>query len=126
MANKHYRFEFRFCLHEKVISGRPEISSSWFPGKTVSLLKTNMAVTSITYTLIVLLIKSRNFQSKQNQFFMKRMNVDFKRIKKMQKFLYLNTQENGKFFCIFCNFLVRHLISSLFYKLTCSFTKRLK
>ena len=38
---------------------------------------------SIAYTLIVLLIKRRNFQAKQNQFFKKRMNVCFKRIKKI-------------------------------------------
>ena len=39
MANKHYRFEFRFCLHEKVISGRPEISSAEFPRKLLVYLK---------------------------------------------------------------------------------------
>ena len=41
------------------------------------------SATSITYTLIVLLIKKRNFQTKQNQFFTKRMNVCFKRMKKI-------------------------------------------
>ena len=71
MANKHYRFEFRFCLHEKVISRRLEIYSS---GEKLHILAVSSA-TSITYTLIVLLIKRRNFQAKQNQFFIKRMFV---------------------------------------------------
>ena len=41
------------------------------------------SATSITYTLIVLLIKKRKFQAKQNQFYIKRMNVCFKRIKEI-------------------------------------------
>ena len=41
------------------------------------------SASAITYTLIVLLIKRRNFQAKQNQFFIKRMNVYFKRTKKI-------------------------------------------
>ena len=49
VANKHDRFEFRFCLHEKVISGQPEISSAYFPCKIVSLLKKNMTVKSSIY-----------------------------------------------------------------------------
>ena len=47
------------------------------------LLPTVCSPASIAYTLIVLLIKRRNFQAKQNQFFKKRMNVCFKRIKKI-------------------------------------------
>ena len=49
MASELYRFEFRFCLHEKVISGRPENSSAKFLCKIVSFLKTNMAVKSSLY-----------------------------------------------------------------------------
>ena len=68
MANEH-RFEFRFCLHEKVISRRLEISSG---AEEYDILAVSSA-TSITCTLIALLIKRRNFQAKQNQFFIKRM-----------------------------------------------------
>ena len=39
MENKQFLFEFRFCLHEKVISGRPEISSAEFPRKLLVYLK---------------------------------------------------------------------------------------
>ena len=38
---KHYRFEFRLCLYEKVISRRTEISSAQFPCNVVNLQKTN-------------------------------------------------------------------------------------
>ena len=55
-----------------------------------TLLHAGSSATSISYTLHVLLIKRRNFQAKQNQFFI---------------------------FCILCNCLVRFMISSLFYKL---------
>ena len=48
-----------------------------------TLLPTVSSPTSIAYALIVLLIKRRNFQVKQNQLFKKRMNVCFKRIKKI-------------------------------------------
>ena len=41
------------------------------------------STTSITYTLNVLLIKRTNFQVKQNRFFVKRINVCFKRIQKI-------------------------------------------
>ena len=55
------------------------------------------------------------------------MIVCFKRIKKDSRSFFIWTlKKMGNLFCIFCNFLVRHMISFLFYKLTCSFSKRLK
>ena len=47
MKNGRYeisnRFEFCLCLHEKVISGRPENCCMQFPCKIMFILKTNMA-----------------------------------------------------------------------------------
>ena len=51
-----------------------------YGGEKQHILSVSSA-TSITYKLIVLLNKRRNFQAKQNQFFIKRMNVCFKKIK---------------------------------------------
>ena len=88
-------FEFRFCVHEKVISGRLEISSVQFPCK-IRLVhwkqiwrwkvawKTNCWIhyylqfprqPVLLTKLIILLIKRKNFQAKQNQFFINQLFI---------------------------------------------------
>ena len=58
------------------------VKSSKYGGEKQHIPAVSSAA-SITYILIVLLIKRKNFQTKQNQFFIKLMNVCFKRIKKI-------------------------------------------
>ena len=132
MKNDRYkisnRFEFCFCLHEKVISGRPENSCMQFPCKILlvhfenkygrekkhwkttiidryidTLLLADSSTTSITYKLVMLLIKRRKFLVKLSESILYETDVCFKRKnigEKFWAFFDLNTQENGKF--IFC------------------------
>ena len=120
------RFEFCFRLHEKVISRWPENSCVWFPckimlvhfenkygeekqhGKSIIINRYIKYITtcsfrrkqySITFRLIMLLIKKRNFLVKQSE------SIFFE--------TYM-----GNVFCILCNFIVHFVIwCVLFYKL---------
>ena len=83
-----------------------------------TLLTAASSATRITYTLTISYTKRGNFQAKQNRFFIKLMNVCFKRIIKKQKFLIWTLKKVGNLYCILCSFLMRLMISSLFYKLT--------
>ena len=67
-----------------------------------TLLPAVSSLTSITYTLIVLFIKRRNFQTKQNQFFIKRMNVCFKRIKKIAEVSLSEHSRKWEIYFAFC------------------------
>ena len=124
------RFEFCFCLHEKVISRRPENSCVWFPckimlvhfenkygeekqhGKSIIINRYVKYITtcsfrrkqySITFRLIMLLIKKRNFLVKQSESF------------------FFETYM-GNVFCILCNFIVhlRYMMCSVLQIKICS------
>ena len=59
--------------------------------------------------LIVSLIQGRNFQAKQNQFFIKRINFVLKEKKDSRSFFIWTLKKMRNLICIFCNFLVRQL-----------------
>ena len=115
------KFLLRYCLVKLLVYWK----QIW--RRKVKLIPAISAATSITYTLNVLLIKRRNFQVKQNQFFVKQINVCFKRLQNIAEIsLSKHSRKWEIYFTFFVVFLcVTWLTGSLFYKLTYSFTKQL-
>ena len=138
MKNDRYeisnRFEFCFCLHEKVISGRPENSCMQFPCKILlvhfenkygrekkhwkttiidryidTLLLADSSTTSITYKLVMLLIKRRKFLVKLSESILYETDVCFKRKKYRREIWVFWSEHSRKWDTYFVFYVTEHL-----------------